>query len=72
MTADDVATAALRAMQANSFMSSSRSSRACTGISNDCATWLLKKIARMFAAGLKAAAADSERRSEMKETVANR
>ncbi len=35
-------------------------------------TWLLKKVARMFAAGLKAAAAAPERPSALKETVANR
>jgi NAD(P)-dependent dehydrogenase (short-subunit alcohol dehydrogenase family) len=73
MTADYVAAAAIRAMKNKElYVVVPFESRMHWYLKRLAPTWLLKKIARMFAAGLKAAAADPERESIIKETVANR
>jgi short-subunit dehydrogenase len=73
MTADFVAAAAIRAMKNKElYVVVPFESRMHWYLKRLAPTWLLKKIARMFAAGLKAAAADPERESIIKETVANR
>jgi NAD(P)-dependent dehydrogenase (short-subunit alcohol dehydrogenase family) len=70
MTADDVAKAALRAMDRKQlYLLVPFESRMNWYLKRLAPTWLLKKVARMFETGLKAAAAHPEWRPSAKEVV---
>jgi NAD(P)-dependent dehydrogenase (short-subunit alcohol dehydrogenase family) len=73
MTADDVARASLRAMKRKQlYVLVPFESRMHWYLKRLAPTWLLKKVARMFDAGLKAAASSPLEQSPPKEAVANR